>query len=72
MSFKSPVIIIFGFIFVTILLIMGLPVITSNSAISATDSVNLTSFGSSYSEMLPLFGIMIGGGVIALALDSKR
>lgn len=72
MGFEKPIFIIFAFMIVTILFLFGLPLFTGISLISTTDSANLTSFGTSYSELLPWFGLLVTAAVLGLALDSKR
>ncbi len=72
MGFDKPIIIIFTFLFVTILIIMGIPLLSGVSLVSATDSANLTSFGTSYSELLPWFGLLVVGGVLAFAFERGR
>ncbi len=72
MGFDTPIIIIFGFLFVSLLILLGLPFLTGISLVSATDSVNLTSFGSAYSELLPWFGLLVTGGILAVTIEKRR
>lgn len=64
--------VVFGGLISIIVVILGLPYLASIGLLGAQDSANLTSTGAAYSEALPWFGIIIGGGITLLAIDSAR
>lgn len=63
---------VFGSLIILVLVILGIPYLASIGLVGAQDSANLTSSGDALSEALPWFGIIIAGGIIALAIGGRR
>ncbi len=72
LGIEKPIIMIMVFVFVVFLIIQIIPVLADSSLVTSTDSANLTSYSAGLSEMWPLFGLLVTGGVIALAIETRR
>lgn len=68
---QSTLIVAFGIPLILIAFILAMPYLAGISLVTPTDSANLTSLGTSTSEMLPWFGILAVTGIILFAVRGK-
>ncbi len=64
-------IVIFGVPLIILILILALPQLAGINLVDSTQSANLTSLGTSTSELLPWFGILAITGVILIAVRGR-